>query len=263
MGMPVGDLNFMYTNSKWTWIPGNKVYHSSFACRMPPLAASAHVFFLLMLAACLAGCGTGKSKKSKDEFFTSGSREADQRASQRMAKDEQLTGSGEGAGEKGAKKAVADKTKSDAGGTNRPALVEGKLALFDRLGAEVGISNIMADFLPRALEDPRVNWQRHGVKRFALLRRDRNVEWSATPENVAELQKHLVQFFSLATGGPAHYDGKEMKAAHADLRISNPEFDAAIGDLKASLDKLQVPNKEQKELLSIVESTRPQIVAER
>jgi hypothetical protein len=47
------------------------------------------------------------------------------------------------------------------------------------------------------------------------------------------------------------------------MHISNPEFDATIGDLKASLDKLQVPSKEQKELLSIVESTRPLIVQER
>ena len=54
-----------------------------------------------------------------------------------------------------------------------------------------------------------------------------------------------------------------MRPAHAGLHIGNPEFDAALGDLKASLDKLQVPNKEQKELLAIIESTRPQIVEER
>src|SRR5690242_3217147 len=53
----------------------------------------------------LAGCGGAPAKKQSNEFFTSGSRDADQRASQRMAKDEQLTGSGEGAGEKGTKKA--------------------------------------------------------------------------------------------------------------------------------------------------------------
>ena len=46
-----------------------------------------------------------------------------------------------------------------------------------------------------------------------------------------------------------------------DLNV--PEFDAALGDLKASLDKLQIPNKEQKELLAIVETTRPEIVEER
>ena len=68
---------------------------------------------------------------------------------------------------------------------------------------------------------------------------------------------------SLAAGGPAHYEGREMKSAHAGLHISNSEFDASLGDLKASLDKLQVAIKEQKELLAIVESTRPQIVEER
>jgi hemoglobin len=47
------------------------------------------------------------------------------------------------------------------------------------------------------------------------------------------------------------------------MHISNPEFDAALGDLKASLDRQQVPNKEQKELLAIIESTRPQIVTEK
>ena len=37
----------------------------------------------------------------------------------------------------------------------------------------------------------------------------------------------------------------------------------SVGDLKATLDKLQIPNTEQKELLAIVESTRPQIVTVR
>ena len=68
---------------------------------------------------------------------------------------------------------------------------------------------------------------------------------------------------ALASGGPARYDGKDIKSTHAGMHISNPEFDAVIGDLKASLDKLQIPNKEQKELLAIIESTRPEIVTQR
>ena len=123
------------------------------------------------LPICLVGCGTAKSEKKKDDFFTSGSREADQRASQRMAKDEQLAGSGEGAGEKSAKKAVAAKPAADGQGdkgTNKAAQVEGKLALFDRLGGEKGITSIVDDFTPRVLQDPRVNWQRKGVKNAAM-----------------------------------------------------------------------------------------------
>ena len=77
------------------------------------------------------------------------------------------------------------------------------------------------------------------------------------------MKKHLIQFISLATGGPAHYDGKDLKPLHANMHISNPEFDAAVGDLKASLDNLKIPNTEQKELLAIIESTRPEIVTVR
>ena len=225
------------------------------------------IFLLSTTLAGIVGCGSAKSAKKKDDFFTSGSREADQRAGQRMAKDEQLSGAGEGAGEKNAKKAVANKSVTDdTKGTNKAAQVEGKLALFDRLGGEAGITAIVEDFTPRVLQDPRVNWPRKGVKSTTFSFRKKSDDagaWSATAINKGILKKHLVQFLVLATGGPVHYDGKEMKSAHAGMHIANPEFDAALGDLKASLDRLQIPNKEQNELLSIIESTRPQIVTQR
>ena len=221
----------------------------------------------VMLVAALTttlGCRS-KPVGQKTDFFTSGSREADQRASQRMAKEEQLNGSGEGTGEKGVKKAAKGGSEgANEGGTNRAAQAEGKMALFDRLGGEQGLTKIVDDFMPRLLQDPRVNWQRNGVKHHSFsLKGSETVSWSGTPDNVAVLKKHLVQFLALATGGPAQYEGKEIKATHANMQISNPEFDAAIGDIKASLDKLQIPNKEQKELLAIIESTRPLIVTQR
>ncbi len=218
-------------------------------------------FLQFIVLAALIGCGTAKTAKKRDDFFTSGSRAADQRATQRMAKEEQLSGAGEGTAEKGAKK--AEPTAQGGTGEGKPAQVEGKLALFDRLGAEKGLTAIIEDFIPRVLQDPRVNWERKGVTRHRLFRPDQSVAWDPSAENVANLKKHFVQFMALATGGPAQYDGKEIKPVHAGMHISNPEFEAAIGDLKASLDKLQVPNKEQKELLAIIESTRPQIVTER
>ena len=59
------------------------------------------------------------------------------------------------------------------------------------------------------------------------------------------------------------YQGKEIKQTHAGMHISNAEFDAAMGDLKATLDNFRIPDQEQKELLAVVESTRPEIVEER
>jgi hemoglobin len=215
------------------------------------------------LVGVVLGCG-GKAKQKSTDFFTSGDREADQRADQRMAKTEQLRGTGEGTGEKKSEKASAKVTAGSSEGGKTGAAAEASKSLYDRLGGEEKIKQIVDDFAQRALEDPRVNWERKGVKYGGYgFGRNKSMQWDASEANVAQLKKHLVQFFSLSTGGPAHYDGLEMKEAHANRHITNSEFDAAVGDLKASLDKLAVPNKEQKELLSIVESTRPQVAEER
>ena len=223
---------------------------------------------MFAVAALVAGCGGAAAKKEHAPFFTSGDREADQRAEQRMAQAEQLASSGEGAGEKAERPkggvSSAQGAASNDGGTNKGAHVEGKIALFDRLGGQAGISNIIADFTPRALDDPRVNWERKGIKRGGFsLHSGQSMTWNASTQNVAMLEQHMAQFLALATGGPAQYTGKDIKGVHADMHISNPEFDAVMGDFKASLDKLAIPNREQKELLAIIESTRPQIVSER
>jgi|SRR4051812_16260997 hemoglobin len=205
--------------------------------------------FLVLIAVSLlvVGCGSGGEQKDRD-FFTSGSREADQRADQRMAQARQLKGGAEGSGDKKNAAGVADEKKS----------------LYDRLGGDKGITAIVDDFVPRVLADPRVNWERKGVKRGGFnLHRGQSMEWKADEQNVNKLKAHLVQFLSLATGGPAKYEGGEMKQVHQGMHITNPEYDASLGDLKATLDKMQIPNNEQRELMAIIESTRPQVVEER
>jgi hemoglobin len=207
------------------------------------------------------GCGGKAASQKSTDFFTSGDREADQRADQRMAKTEQLRGTGDGTGEKKGEKSSAKVTAGDAKDAKGG---EASKSLYDRLGGEEAIKAIVDDFTTRALADPRVNWDRKGVKYGGYgFSRNKSMQWDASPANVEQLKKHLVQFLSLSTGGPAFYDGLEMKEAHANRHITNAEFDASVGDFKASLDKLAVPNKEQKELLSIIESTRPQVAEER
>lgn len=195
---------------------------------------------ILVFASCLAA-GCSSQQQHSRGFFTSGSREADQRADQRMSQAQQLEQSGDNA------------TKAS----------DQQQSLYARLGGDEGVKAIVDDFVDRAMHDPRVNWDRNGVTKGGILHRDKSVTWNPTPEKIAEMKKHIVQFIALSTGGPAHYDGKEMKGAHAGMKISNPEFDAAVGDMKASLDNVHVPEKEQRELLAIIESTRTQIVEER
>jgi hemoglobin len=88
-------------------------------------------------------------------------------------------------------------------------------------------------------------------------------EWKATPEKVEALKLHLAQFVAVATGGPTLYEGARVAQVHGGMKITNAEFDASIGDLKATLDALKIAAEEQKELLSVFESVRPQRVEKR
>jgi len=190
----------------------------------------------------VTGCDTPERKQP--EFHTSGSREADQRAEQRISKDQQLRGEAAGAG------AAKDKPT--------------KATLYERLGSAAGIDLIVGDFVDRVIADPRTNWERKGVKRGGVLGLGGHAaEWTPNEENVAALKKHLAQFIAVATGGPIEYEGRKVAEVHHGMKITNAEFDASIGALKASLDALKVPLDEQKELLAVFESTRPQIAEKR
>ena len=123
-------------------------------------------------------------------------------------------------------------------------------SLYERLGGEPAITAVIDEFVARAASDPAVNFVRKGKKRT----------WDPTPENVAKLKKHLVQFVASVAGGPQTYEGKDMAAAHRDMEITDAEFDAIAADLKASLDKFNVPAKEENELLTAVGTLRGSIV---
>lgn len=136
-----------------------------------------------------------------------------------------------------------------------------KQSLYERLGGDAGLHTIADDWVARALADPRVNFDRHAVTTGGFMGvHAKSAAWNPTPENLQQLKLHVVQFLALATGGPTAYSGENMTDAHKGMKIANPEFDAAVGDMKATLDKLQVGIPEQKELLAILESTRPQVV---
>jgi hemoglobin len=237
-------------------------------------AAAIACLAALLLPLAAGGCGMGQKKAAQEnkDFFTSGNKEADQRADQRMAKTAELRGTGgaggsEGGGGGGGAQQAAAKVEPAEGRTTasgKPAGDDAPRTLFDRLGGQVAIAKIVDDFVDRMRADPRVNLERKGVIKGGFrFGRAQSMEWNAHPYALAQFKKHMVQFLMLSTGGPSFYDGLDMTAAHANRHINNAEFDAAVGDLKATLDKLAVPAKEQKELLAIVESTRPQVVQER
>jgi hemoglobin len=122
--------------------------------------------------------------------------------------------------------------------------------LYERLGGEGAVAAVSGDFVDRALANPTLNLTRRGTPN----------EWQATPENITLLKQRVTQFVVKATGGPDRYAGKDMKTVHKGMRITDAEFDLAAQDLKAALDKFNVPRAEQDELFAIVGTTRTDIV---
>ena len=69
--------------------------------------------------------------------------------------------------------------------------------------------------------------------------------------------KYLVtELVCWASGGPQRYSGQSMLDSHADLAITEEEWQVFL----ACLDHFAVPNPEQRELFAIVESTKNDIV---
>jgi hemoglobin len=136
------------------------------------------------------------------------------------------------------------------GAASTAAAAKPDKSLFDRLGGEPAVVAVVDDFVARAAGDPKVNFTRKGTAS----------EWQPTAENVETLKKHLVQLIGATTGGPIRYEGRGMKEVHKGMMITGAEFDAIAVDLKATLDKFQVPEKEQQELFKIVGSTRAEMV---
>lgn len=143
--------------------------------------------------------------------------------------------------------ACQDKDKSGSGST---AMDKSGKPLWDRLGGEPAVRAVVDDFVGRAVKDDKVNFFRKGTPK----------EWKPTDAQVATFKQRLVEFISMASGGPLKYKGRDMATAHEGMQITSAEFDALAADLAASLDHFKVPAKEKNELLTAVAGTKGQIV---
>jgi hemoglobin len=120
-------------------------------------------------------------------------------------------------------------------------------SLYERLGGVYAIAAVVDDFIDRIMDDPRlnanpkVNEAHHRVSRAGF--------------------KYLVtEQVCHATGGPQRYTGRTMHDSHAHLDITEAEWAVFLDDLRETFNRFNVPEQERRELLTIVESTKADIV---
>ena len=119
--------------------------------------------------------------------------------------------------------------------------------LYERLGGLKGITVVTDDFIDRLVVNKTLN------KNPAI-----NAGRKRSPPPYLKFQ--VSQLVCEASGGPCKYTGKAMKEAHAQLNISEKEWDIMAAEFKKSLDKFKVRAAEQNELFEIVGKTKADIV---
>jgi hemoglobin len=135
-----------------------------------------------------------------------------------------------------------------AGTTSPIAMAQVKQpSLYERLGGAYNIATVVDDFIERLLVNPTLN-ANPAIKEAR----------ARVPK--AGLKFHVTALVCEVTGGPCKYTGRTMKESHEKLNISQPEWDAMVVDFKATLNKFKVPQPEQQELITIVGSTKNDIV---
>jgi hemoglobin len=120
-------------------------------------------------------------------------------------------------------------------------------SLYERLGGVYSIATVVDDFIERLF----VNTTLNANPAISEAR-------ACVPK--AGLKFHVTTQLCEVTGGPCKYTGRGMKEAHQRLNITEAQWDAMVADFKTTLDKFKVPQKEQQELITIVGSTRSDIV---
>ncbi len=137
--------------------------------------------------------------------------------------------------------ALIETTRSDI---VEPALTAENLSLYDRLGGLDAISAVVNSFTQRLFVDP-------AMDRFFATWDD------AKKQRITQL---IVEFLCVAVGGPCEYTGRSMSDSHRGFGITNDDWTLMSQHLKATFIQFSVPDREQGELFTLVESIKSDII---
>jgi hemoglobin len=124
------------------------------------------------------------------------------------------------------------------------AMAQQQKSLYQRLGGYDAIAAVTDDVLGLLAADPQ-------LKRFFV---------GHNKEGLTRIRQHFIDFLCKATGGPCAYTGQDMKTAHTGLGITEDDWNAAVKDLVASLDKFHLPGAEKNDVLTAISGLKGDIV---
>jgi hemoglobin len=102
---------------------------------------------------------------------------------------------------------------------------------------------------------------RTAVDRFAdIVEADDRINFTFAEADIAKFKQLLFEQLCEISGGPCHYTGRDMRTAHAKLKISSAEFNALAEDLYIALNKAGVSYRLQNKLMALLAPMQRDIV---
>lgn len=126
---------------------------------------------------------------------------------------------------------------------------ESQRSLYDRLGGLMAITVVVDDFIDEMVPDP-------------FLNQNPAIDEARKRVPSPYLKYQVTSFVCQATGGPCQYTGRSMKESHDHLNITEAEWDRMVEIFEDVMDKHQVPDSEQRDLLELIGTTKADIVTE-
>ena len=106
-------------------------------------------------------------------------------------------------------------------------------SLYDAVGGEPPIRSVVQDF-------------------YQMVYYDSQLQGYFETTDLDALRDHQTAFLSMVTGGPSEYSGRDMRVAHADLDLTQQDFDLVVSYLERALTQNDVDESHREEILSAV-----------
>jgi hemoglobin len=117
-----------------------------------------------------------------------------------------------------------------------------EMTLYKRIGGYDVLAAVVDEFLRTLSSDPRM------------------LRFSASYESRKRNRQLTLDYLCAATGGPTFYLGRDMKTAHAGLRITADEWTMSLDYLQRALIKLKVAEPESRDLVALFSGLKDQVV---
>ncbi len=115
-------------------------------------------------------------------------------------------------------------------------------SLYDRIGGEAAVNAAVDLFYRKVLADDRISHYFDAV----------DMEGQRAKQKA---------FLTFAFGGPVQYSGKDMRTAHAKMKLTDADFSAVMENLGGTLKELGVPDDLIGEAAQIAMSVKDDVLS--